>query len=166
MRNIEVKARCADLELARERVERLGARPLGATRQRDTFFAAPGGRLKLRVGDDGRGELIAYRRPDHAAPRASDYRIYPTAEPALLHAVLADALGEIGVVEKRRRVWLHGRTRIHLDEVAGLGAFVELETVLEGQPEDDARAELAQVAAALDLDAADLVAGAYVDLRT
>ena len=46
----------------------------------------------------------------------------------------------------------------------GLGSFVELETVLAGQPEREARAELARVAAALGLAAEQFVAHAYVDL--
>jgi predicted adenylyl cyclase CyaB len=164
MRNLEVKARCPDLETARARAEELGARAVGAFRQRDTFFAAPLGRLKLRVVDDGRAELIAYRRADASRARESEYLIYRSGDAFALHAVLAHALGPAGVVEKRRRLYLYGHTRIHLDEVRELGTFVELETVLEGQPEAEARAELASVVAALGLRDGDLVAGAYVDL--
>jgi len=166
MRNLEVKARCEDLETARVRAERLGARAAGTFAQRDIFFATPAGRLKLRVSDDGgAAELIGYRRADVPRARASDYLVYRTVDPDALHAVLADALGPAGVVEKRRRLYLYGHTRIHLDEVRGLGTFVELETVLDGQPEAVARAELDAVGAALGLDAAAFVAGAYVDLQ-
>jgi predicted adenylyl cyclase CyaB len=165
MRNLEVKARCADLETVRERAERLGARAAGTFRQRDTFFAAPHARLKLRVADHGAGELIAYRRDDAPRPRDSEYLVYATSEPAGLDAVLTHALGPAGVVEKRRRLYLYGHTRIHLDEVHGLGGFVELETVLAGQEEADARAELETVASALGLRPDDFVAGAYVDLH-
>ena len=164
MRNIELKARCTDLEAMRERVERLGASYAGTFEQRDTFFAADAARLKLREFEDGRGELIAYRRADEPGPRDSEYRVWATAEPEGLRAVLAHALPLAGVVEKRRRLYLLERTRIHLDAVRGLGSFVELETVLAGQPEREARAELARVAAALGLAAEQFVAHAYVDL--
>ena len=165
MRNLELKARCPDLEAVRTRAERLGARYAGVLAQRDTFFASGGpGRLKLRATDGGPAELIAYRRADLAWARASDYDIYPVADSHRLHAVLTAALGEAGVVEKRRQLYLLDHTRIHLDEVRGLGDFVELETVLDGQPEAAAHAELARIAAGLGIERDALVAVAYIDL--
>src|SRR5437867_2425612 len=132
MQNLELKARCPDLEMVRARAERLGAVYVGTLAQRDTFFASARlGRLKLREVTDGPAELIAYRRADLASARSSDYDIYPIADPDRLRDVLMAALGEAGVVEKRRRLYLPERTRIHLDEVRGLGDFVELETVLD-----------------------------------
>src|SRR5437867_1714714 len=145
MRNLELKARCLDLEAVRARAEGLGARLAGAFAQRDTFFATGRTRrLKLRETDGGPAELIAYRRADLASARSSDYDIYPVADPDRLRDVLMAALGEAGVVEKRRRLYLLEHTRIHLDEVRGLGDFVELETVLDGEPDAAAHAELAR----------------------
>jgi len=167
MRNLELKARCPDPEAVRARVERLGARYVGVLAQRDTFFATGGpGRLKLREVDDGPAELIAYRRADIAAAKSSDYDIYPVADPERLRAVLTAALGDAGVVEKRRRLYLLDHTRIHLDQVRGLGDFVELETVLDGEVEAAAHAELARIAAGLGIECDALVAVAYVDLLT
>jgi hypothetical protein len=39
-------------------------------------------------------------------------------------------LGVVGVVRKTRTLYLVGQTRVHLDEVEGLGPFLELEVVL------------------------------------
>jgi len=164
MRNLELKCRCPNLEAARERAERLGARDAGLLRQEDTFFPAPLARLKLRDPGEGPGELIVYHRPDETGIRGSDYLIYPAADPQSLACVLREALGEVGRVVKRRRLLLYQHTRIHLDEVEGLGTFVELETVITDQPEEAARAELERVAAALELENAEPVAEAYVDL--
>ena len=165
MRNVELKARCRDLEGVRERAETLGARYAGTFAQRDTFFASGGpGRLKLRETGGGPGELIAYRRADVAAARSSDYDICPVPDPGRLRAVLTAALGDAGVVEKCRRLYLLGHTRIHLDEVRGLGDFVELETVLDGEPDAVAHAELVRIAAGLGIGRDALVAVAYVDL--
>jgi predicted adenylyl cyclase CyaB len=164
MRNLELKWRCADLEAARRGAERLGARDSGLLLQQDTFFHAPEARLKLRDFGGGTGELISYRRPDAATVRGSDYEIYRTREPEALAAVLKDALGERGVVRKRRRLFLLDHTRIHLDEVEGLGGFVELETVLSGQSEAEARTELERIAEGLGLSTAGRVAEAYLDL--
>lgn len=164
MRNIEAKYRCADLDGVRRRAEGLGARDAGGLRQTDHYFEAPHGRLKLRVFDSGAAELIGYTRADAAAARSSDYFVYRTARPDELAAVLRHSPGSRGVVRKTRSLLLWKSTRIHLDDVEGLGTFVELETGVGEQGDDAARAELDHVATALHLDAGSIVAVAYVDL--
>jgi predicted adenylyl cyclase CyaB len=86
-------------------------------------------------------------------------------DPASLGAVLAAALGVRGVVRKRRRLYLIGRTRVHLDRVEGLGDFIELEVVL-GEGEAVSRGEVvaAELADRLGIARSDLVRGAYLDL--
>lgn len=37
------------------------------------------------------------------------------------------ALGVKGIVKKKRELYMVGQTRVHLDEVEGLGNFMELE---------------------------------------
>jgi predicted adenylyl cyclase CyaB len=164
MRNIELKCRCTDLEAVLESALRLGARESGVLDQTDIFFRAPQARLKLRLFGDGTGEVIAYRRPDQPGARGSDYEIYPTTEPDALRRVLEAALEQEGIVRKQRRLLLYRHTRIHLDMVEGLGTFVELETVIRDPSEAEARAELAEIAAALGLDAQNTLRGAYLDL--
>lgn len=164
MRNLELKFRCDDLNVAREQAQALGAQDAGVLHQHDAFFPAPLGRLKLRDFGDGRGELIAYRRADAVEVRGSDYLLAPTADPAGLRDALAFALGCAGEVRKRRHLFLWKHTRIHLDEVADLGSFVELETVIREQSEADAQRELAQVVEALALRSENRIAPAYVDL--
>ena len=69
------------------------------------------------------------------------------------------------VVAKEREVVVTGRTRIHLDNVEGLGHFIELETVVgDIEGDGDAATELHQVSAMLGLDAFPAVAGSYIDL--
>ena len=133
--------------------------------QDDTFFACSNGRLKLREFADGRGELIHYARNDEAGPNLSDYLITPVADPKVLRETLSRALGIRGRVRKRRRVYLFGRTRIHLDEVDGLGSFVELEVVLDdGETPDAGQQEATRLMERLGIPRAQLVEGAYLDL--
>jgi predicted adenylyl cyclase CyaB len=165
-RNIELKCRCADLAEVRQRARQLGATDAGVLQQHDTFFDAPLGRLKLRDFGDGRAELISYRRPDTAEARGSDFFVCPVTEPATLRAALAHALRTGGSVRKRRHLFLYRHTRIHLDDVEGLGEFVELETVMAGQSEGEAHAELRHVAAALALKLEDAIPQPYVELMT
>lgn len=163
--NIEIKARVDDMAALRRRAEGLADSSPRVIRQSDTFFECPNGRLKLRVIDGGAGELIHYRRPDTAGPCRSDYRVVPVPHPAALREALERAWGVIGVVEKERSLYLVGQTRIHLDRVAGLGDFMELEVVLrEGQAPAEGEAVAEDLMARLGVSPADLVDRAYLDL--
>ncbi len=163
--NIEIKARCAKPERARATLMRLRARMVGPDYQSDTYFQTPNGRLKLRVFGPESGELIFYVRDDVAGPKESSYVISKTTEPASLAAALSGALGTRGVVRKRRTLYLVGRTRIHVDDVEGLGHFLELEYVEpEGAEPGEGVAVAGELMRALGVDERDLVTGAYVDL--
>ncbi len=163
--NIEIKARIGNLSLLRERAERLSQTHAELLLQEDSFFCVPKGRLKLRVLGSARGELIYYEREDLAGPKSSHYLLFPTSDPAALRAVLEASLGLLGIVRKQRWLFMVGNTRIHLDDVEGLGAFMELEVVLQpGQSAEEGRAIAADLMRQLGIDPGDLVAGAYLDL--
>jgi len=146
-RNIELKARVADLVRARLVAERLSTAYLGIQHQRDTYFACPRGRLKLREIEGHGAQLIFYQRPDEAQAKASDYQLVEINHGATLpalRALLGAALGITVVVEKSREIFLHKNVRIHLDKIAGLGTFVEFEAVVGGAIEDiEAREQVA-----------------------
>lgn len=164
-RNVEIKARVSDLDAVRRVVSTLTPDPGVVIRQTDTFFVVPRGRLKVREFEDGSGELIAYDRPDRTGPKESVYSRVTCPRAGDLVNALAAALPVRGQVRKRREVFIVGRTRVHLDEVAGLGSFVELEVVLEdGEPVQRGESEALELMAALGIGRADLVPDAYVDL--
>jgi predicted adenylyl cyclase CyaB len=163
-RNIEIKARLADPQGVRERAERLATSGPVLLDQDDSFFESPKGRLKLRCMPEG-AELIAYRRADDRGPKLSEYWRSPVAEPESMRELLAQALGLAGRVRKRRVLFLAGRTRIHLDEVQGLGHFMELEVVLaDGEALSSGEAEAQALLLALQIPDAALVRTAYLDL--
>jgi homotetrameric cytidine deaminase len=164
--NVELKARDADPTATAARCLALGAEDHGVLLQRDTYFARASGRLKLRdQGEDG-SELIAYRRPDGTEPEESSYVMAPVAAPEELSEALDAALGTTVVVAKRRRLFIWENVRIHLDEVEGLGTFVELEAVVGSGPDDLAMAHgqvtRLRIEFAIEDDA--LVAVGYADL--
>jgi homotetrameric cytidine deaminase len=164
-RNVELKARDADPRRSLERARALGAEDRGELRQRDTYFAATAGRLKLREQEPGGAELIAYEREDAARARESRYRIAPVADAAALREALDAALGTTVVVDKRRHLLLWEGVRIHLDDVAGLGTFVELEGVAAQGSDLGAEAErVARLRAELDIADDALVPTGYADL--
>src|SRR5207244_3144861 len=113
----------------------------------------------------GQSELIYYRRPDHEGPTLCDYLRVPIGEPETLKELLAAALGIRGVVRKRRRLYLVDQTRVHVDEVEGLGMFVELEVVLRpGQTAAEGEAIARRLSREFDIADGDLVSCAYIDL--
>ena len=164
-RNVEIKARVPDLASVRARLVSRGA-PAERLEQTDTFFLVPRGRLKLREFGAGRSaELIVYERPDAQGPKVSSYSRVVCPDADAMRRALSSALDVVGRVEKRREVFLLGRTRVHLDEVVGLGAFVELEVVLaDAEATDNGEREARELMSWLGIAPDALVAGAYVDL--
>jgi predicted adenylyl cyclase CyaB len=164
-RNVEIKARVRDLSVLRGRVESLADGPGEVLDQEDVFFHAPKGRVKLRTFPGGGGELIAYDRPDEAGASLSEFHIHRTDNPVGLKSFLSDVLGVRGVVRKRRLLYRIGQTRVHLDEVDGLGAFLELETVLTDTQSEEEGVRIANgVLARLEIPDEDRIDCAYIDL--
>lgn len=164
-RNIEIKARVYDLKSVVRRTEAVADKGPFIIDQEDTFFHCPKGRLKLRRLSDSEAELIFYDRPDGTAPKECRYIRSSTSTPDELHDILSSSLGVRGVVRKRRLLYLTGQTRIHLDEVEGLGQFAELEVVLEpGQTAADGTRIARDLMGRLKIEESDLLDKAYIDL--
>ncbi len=174
-RNLELKVRCepGDLEQVQARLQNLLCSPIEHFHQVDTYLKVTKGRLKLREFHSlaspstvERAQLIAYHRPSEAGSRFSTYEVVPIAgqhAEALLRSLLMTH-DELVRIDKQRRVAIVGHTRVHLDRVAGLGDFVELETVIAGIDDAQGAADHAQVIAALGLDRLPSEAGSYSDL--
>ena len=163
--NIEIKAYARNFEEIKAQAEALSDAPVEVIPQEDTFFNTQQGRLKLRILAEDRGQLIYYTRPDQEGPKRSDYHISHTADPANLKRVLELAYGVRGVVRKTRYLYLVGQTRVHLDDVEGLGQFMELEVVMrEGQSDAQGQAIAEDLMTSLGVERTDLLEGAYMDL--
>jgi adenylate cyclase, class 2 len=164
-RNLEVKALDPHPARTLAAALELGAEDRGELRQRDTYFHAVHGRLKLREAPGAPAELISYRRADRPGPKVSHHREVALADHIALADTLADALGVRVVVEKVRRLLLWANVRIHLDRVSGLGDFVELEAVAASVGGLEAeQARLGQLREALGIDDRLLVPLGYADL--
>jgi predicted adenylyl cyclase CyaB len=164
-RNVEIKARIANINDLEDKVAGIADGEPTEIVQDDTFFKCANGRLKLRTFPEDRGELIFYKRADESGPKESYYLISKTSEPSTLREALNLAYGEIGRVQKRRLLYFVGRTRIHLDRVKGLGNFLELEVVLnDRESSEDGIEEAKTILCQLGVKDAQLVEGAYVDL--
>ncbi|HEY7390848.1 MAG TPA: class IV adenylate cyclase [Bryobacteraceae bacterium] len=163
--NVEIKARLRDPARAEEIAARLSGGQGEVIRQEDVFFPCERARLKLRMLGPDSGEVIRYERPDLAAARSSRYVIARTPDPRNLLEILTETLGTAGTVKKTRRLFLVGQTRVHIDEVEGLGSFLELEVVLTpAQSESEGRRIAEQLLSEFAIGPEQLMAEAYVDL--
>lgn len=163
--NIEIKARAQDLNAIRSRAAALSEALEQVIPQTDTFFFTNHGRLKLRELERERAQLIYYERPDQGGPKRSDYHIFETDAPENLITTLSLALGIRGTIRKTRYLYLVGQTRVHLDDVDGIGQFMELEVVLNpGQTDAEGQAIAEDLMSKLGVEKSDLLKGAYIDL--
>lgn len=166
IRIIEIKARRRQsLEEAHEQVLLLGARYIGEDHQVDTYFRVPQGRLKVRKGPI-ENSLIYYERQDQPSAKRSTGKVAPLPAEQDVAAVLATALGILVEVEKKRRIYFLDQVKIHLDEVRGLGSFLEIE-VMDPEyrfGEEELRRRCAELMARLGVSPDDLVSHSYSDL--
>ena len=165
MRNLEFKARLEDSSHVLGIVRRLGGDLWGDLRQTDTYFAVANGRLKVRETPGFPAYLIYYERDEAAADRPSDYDLARSDDAVAMKNMLSTALGVLGVVRKQRRLLLLDTTRVHLDNVEGLGSFIEIEVpVKTPEAEPQAREQFEALIDALGLDRRDGLRLSYLDL--
>lgn len=179
-RNIELKGRYTDLSSAKAVAESLGAILHASETQRDTYFRASAGRLKLRErwpdpasgfsgGDrdtaSPAAELIWYHRSDEPTARGSDYTRTPVGDADGLRTTLAGALGVIVEVSKHRTVYLLDNVRIHFDNVRGLGTFLEFEAVMDATRTEPAEHQkLVDLQRAFHITPTDVLSHSYSDM--
>ncbi len=164
-RNVEIKARLKNRDAVLAVLAGLSDRPPETIKQHDYFFQCDDARLKLRVFESGHGELIRYEREDRASARCSQYQIVRTPDPFILLDILTQTLGRSGEVKKTRVLYMIGQTRVHMDQVEGLGDFLELEVVLRPEQSEVEGQRIAEhLQHELGIGKDQFVAEAYVDL--
>ncbi len=136
-KNIEIKASIDDIGFCLDKAKSLSGSDPEIIKQDDFFFNCDNGRLKLRFFSQQNGVLIFYQRNNESGPKTSEYFISETNEPGQLLQVLEKSYGIHGRVKKTRKLFLIGRTRVHIDQVENLGDFLELEVVLSENEEGD-----------------------------
>jgi len=126
--NVEFKAHCENPDRVRDLLEKEGADYKGRDHQADVYFNVPYGRLKLRKGNI-ENSLIAYQREDVSGAKQSNVHLLKTEPGTPLEAILTTALGVKIIVDKQRDIYFIGNVKFHVDEVQGLGSFVEVEAI-------------------------------------
>ncbi len=163
--NIELKARCSDLDLFEQNVLKLPHSFDGLDNQTDTFFHVPNGRLKLRESSLYGNFLIPYLRPDDSGPKRSDYSLLPVSDVSSTKLILNEMFGTLLTVIKVRKIYLYENVRIHLDRVQELGDFIEFEAVVEQETDvPENQEKLNTLIRYFGINESDFVSHAYADL--
>ncbi len=126
--NIEFKARTAQPERVLAVLEQLGAESRGLDTQIDVYYRSARGRLKLRRGNI-ENSLIHYKREDQAGAKRSEVHLVDLPDDRAVDEVLDAALERDVVVRKQRHILWLDNVKFHVDHVAELGAFVEVEAI-------------------------------------
>ena len=124
--NVEIKARCSNPERIREYLVTNNTGFKGIDEQSDTYFNVLTGRLKLREGNI-ENNLIFYERTNQAGPKNSHFQLVKVEDAKGLKEVLTKSVGVKVVVKKKREIYYISNVKFHIDEVPGLGCFVEIE---------------------------------------
>lgn len=163
---VEHKYPVRDAAALEAQLGRLGAVPGEPQFQIDCYYAHPARDFAatdeaLRIRRVGQANYVTYKGPklDPATKtrREIELPLAPGAQAAADFALLLDALGFRPVAEvrkRRRRAEIHWEGRhveAALDDVDGLGLFLELELPADDRTLDEARACVASLARALGL---------------
>ena len=124
--NIEIKARSSTPEYVRQYLLDHNADFKGTDEQTDTYFNVTSGRLKLREGII-ENNLIYYTRNDQAGPKSSQFHLVKVEDAKGLKEVLEKSIGVKMIVKKTREIYYIDNVKFHIDEVPGLGSFIEIE---------------------------------------
>lgn len=163
--NVEIKARCHNADHVRRYLKKNNAEYKGVDEQTDTYFNVPGGRLKLREGNI-ENNLIWYERGNQAGPRNSHFQLVKIEDAAGLKEVMKKSMGVKVIVKKRREIYYINNVKFHIDEVPGLGSFVEIEAgnILADLSQDKLKAQCDFYVKEFDIKPEDLIEVSYSDM--
>ena len=163
---VERKYRIADLAPLLARLAQLGAEPGEPESQLDCYYAHPARDFAetdeaLRLRRAGAANRITYKGPKVGAEgktrRELELALPPGDDALADFGRLLEALGfrPVATVQKRRRkahlAWQGQTVEVSLDEVQGLGTFVEFELSADDDRVPQAEAALTSLAATLPL---------------
>ncbi len=124
--NVEIKAKSNNSSFVRQYLKDHNAEFKGLDEQTDTYFNVNNGRLKLREGNI-ENNLIFYNRINQPGPKSSHFHLVKVGDAKGLKEVLEKSCGTKMIVKKRREIYYIENVKFHIDEVPGLGSFVEIE---------------------------------------
>ncbi|MDS0281435.1 class IV adenylate cyclase [Haloarcula onubensis] len=174
MYEVEVKV-AADLDAVAQRLDELGATQTGDVVQVDTYYDAPHRdfaetdealrvRRETREGDTE--VRITYKGPlVEAASKTREEAETAVADGETAHSIFENlGFSPAATVEKERRFYRYEGYTVTLDDVSGVGEFVEVETETDEDGVEAAREGAFEVLQELGLDPEDQTRTSYLGL--
>lgn len=153
---IEIKCYCDSSEEVENKIKSIGAEYIETRTESDVYYNHPSrdfGKtdeaLRLRMVNGGC--KITYKGPKLSKTTKARVEHETAVEDFNSIRAILSGLGftESGIIEKERRIYSIGDTEITIDDVKGLGVFVEIEKI--GSLKDEIEKELFEIAGKLGL---------------
>jgi len=127
---VEIKARCGDLK---SNILMIGGKYVKTEIQEDMYYTHPCRDFKetdeaLRIRKIGEKEYITYKGPKQDIETKTRDEIEFIVGPGLKDILLRLGFKEYGTVKKKRDYYTFMNLELCLDEVEGLGSFIEVES--------------------------------------
>ena len=144
MREIEVKAKIADIKYVREKLEKLGCVFSEPVRQEDSIYSLPDVPFEvfkpdinlLRIRKENGKIIFTLKRPQKNEQDALEHETEIQNGEEMAAAIELLGFKKMVEVKKTRQKAKYNNYTICLDEVEGPGQFIEVETFSEdGDPE-------------------------------
>lgn len=162
--NIEIKAKCNDLDAVRKTLKSHNADFKGIDQQTDVYFHSKQGRLKLREGNI-ENSLIFYDREDKSMSKESKVILYKSHDSETLKSILSKTSGIKTIVEKKREIYFIENVKFHIDIVKNLGQFIEIEVIGSDESnKSDLQSKCEFYMELLKIKQQDLISNSYSDM--
>ncbi|KUG20969.1 MAG: class IV adenylate cyclase [Methanomicrobiaceae archaeon] len=148
MLEVEQKIPVSDLAPVRSHLKRLNARACGVSAERDVYYNAPhrdfavtDEALRMRYADGAC--VVTYKGPKRVIGGAKvreEFNLAVESGGVCEEILLRLGFTKSAEVRKRREIYELCGTTVALDDVEGLGTFVEIEVICEGNGDDAASA--------------------------
>lgn len=170
MIEVELKFRVDSLQKVKERLISLGARLLRSGEEVDIYLQHPCrdfGRtdeaLRVRFLNDK--VTLTYKGPRYYSAGKARVESNVVVEGDVVELLRNLGFKEFARLEKRREVYLLEEFAVYLDEVKGLGNFVEVELVVSNEGLiEEAAGRILELAPRLDLSKDNIVGKTYLEL--
>ncbi|MEJ8802005.1 class IV adenylate cyclase [Pontibacter sp. H249] len=163
--DITIKAYCDDPAESEQILLNLNAVYQGQDMQTDTYYESDYGKLKHRQGNI-ENVLIHYKRSQLDEAKQTEVMLYLKNPGAATVAEVCKGRRILYSIKKVRKIFFIDNVKFHLDQVSGLGSFIEIEAIdLDGSVGIEVlRQQCAYYKDLLQIEEEDLVNNSYTDL--